>query len=575
MISQTAIKMNTIRPQQIDEPASKWRSLAATCSNQEHTDTEVASGTVGVVGGSMTGKGGAVNTGDLSGQDVERRQAGVRSVIVAQAGLETKHGGTTSTQEQRRVTTAGAKDGRKADQTDKTPNEDQPTGVPATDKQEGEDLWQRHRAERGVWSQKMLEALDTGVRGKKWFSLIDKIYAERTLQLAWAKVQDNAGGCGVDGITVGHFGKDSQKRLLAVKEQVQRGTYQPKPIKRVWIPKLGSSEKRPLGIPTVTDRVVQAATRMVIEPIFEREFAPHSYGFRPGRGCKDALRRVEELLQSGHIHIVDVDIKGYFDSIPHDLLMKQVREHIADGRVLKLIEGFLKQGVMTQMGKMESHEAEDGTPQGGVISPLLANIYLNPLDWQTSQKGREMVRYADDMVILCQSAEAAQQALQDLREWANQAGLTLHPEKTKIVDMGQPKANFEFLGYQFWRSKTSGQIRRFIREKSLKKLRAEIKPLTKRANGHSLEAIVARLRPKLKGFYNYFKHASASALENVDGWIRGRLRGILRKRAGRRGRGRGRDHQRWNNHYFAQLGLFSLKQALELEKSSLRKADNC
>ena len=338
---------------------------------------------------------------------------------------------------------------------------------------------------------------------------------------------------------------------------------------------------RPLGIPTVSDRVVQTALKMVIEPIFEHEFAPQSYGFRPGRGCKNALRRVDELLQSGLGHVVDVDIKGYFDSIPHDKLLKLVRERIADGRVLKMIEAFLVQGVMAQSETMDGYEMkeieemETGTPQGGVISPLLANIYLNPLDWQMSREGHQMVRYADDMVILCPDAESAARVLQSLRAWMAQAGLTLHPEKTKIVDMGQPKAHFDFLGYRFWRGKTDGRLKRFIRPKSVRKFKEAIKPLTKRSNGHSLETIAGRLKPKLRGFFGYFKHASVNALSGLDGWVRGRLRGILRKRAKLRGRGRGRDHQRWPNHYFVALGLFSLEDAWRAATTSLRKGANC
>ena len=245
------------------------------------------------------------------------------------------------------------------------------------DKQAEEDLWQRHKAERGVWTEPMLAALGRGWKGKKWFSLIDKVSAERTLRLAWEKVHANAGAGGVDGITIGRFAQNSHRRLLAVNEHLNKGTYQPKPVKRVWIEKPGSVEKRPLGIPTVTDRVVQAAVRMVIEPIFENCFAEHSYGFRPGRGCKEALRRVDKLLRAGRTHVVDVDIKGYFDAIPHDRLMALVSEHIADGRVLGIIEGFLKQGVMEggELAKTEEDEPQ-GTPQGGVISPLLANIYL-------------------------------------------------------------------------------------------------------------------------------------------------------------------------------------------------------
>jgi RNA-directed DNA polymerase len=263
-------------------------------------------------------------------------------------------------------------------------NREEPSApVPGRDKQAEEDLWQRHKAERGVWTEPMLAALARGLKGKKWFSLIDKISTERTLRLAWEKVRANAGACGVDGITIGRFEQNSQSRLLAVKEHLSKGTYQPKPVKRVWIEKPGSAEKRPLGIPTVTDRVVQAAVRMVIEPIFENRFAQHSYGFRPGRGCKEALRRVEELLKAGRQHVVEVDIKGYFDAIPHDRLMALVREHIADGRVLGLIEGFLKQGVMesAELAKTvedvpegeprdESEDESHGTPQGGVICQI-------------------------------------------------------------------------------------------------------------------------------------------------------------------------------------------------------------
>jgi RNA-directed DNA polymerase len=401
-------------------------------------------------------------------------------------------------------------------------NREEPSApVPARDKQAEEDLWQRHKAERGVWSEPMLAALERGLKGNKWFSLIDKVWSERTLELAWEKVRANAGACGVDGITIDRFAKDSQSRLLAVNEQLKRGTYQPKPVKRVWIDKPGSAEKRPLGIPTVTDRVVQAAVRMVIEPIFENRFAKHSYGFRPGCGCKDALRRVEELLRAGNTHVVDVDIKGYFDAIPHDRLKAQVRKRIADGRVLGLIEGFLKQGVIEGT---DWHEAkEEGTPQGGVISPLLANIYLDPLDWLMAQSGFEMVRYADDMVVLCRSQEEAAAALSKLKEWMEGAGLTLHPDKTRVVDMNLAGSHFDFLGYRFYRSRR-GSLCRLVRPKSLRKLRETIKPKTRRNNGKSMDAIVADLNRTLKGWYSYFKHVHPSELSEIDQWLRTRLR---------------------------------------------------
>jgi len=471
----------------------------------------------------------------------------------------------------------GAKGGRKAEAFEETNREaaNSPP-VPTVDKQGEEDLWERYGAKRGVWSQKMLAALQSGVKGKVWFSLMDKVCGERTLQVAWEQVRSKAGACGGGGISVERFGKDSQNRLLAVKEHLSEGSYRPQAVKRVWIPKAGSASLRPLGIPTVRDRVVQTALKMAMEPIFEREFAPHSYGFRPGRGCKDALRRVEQLLQSGLVHVVDVDIRSYFDTIPHEKLMSRVRERMADGRVLGLIESFLKAGVMEQGEKMApSQPGEEGTPQGGVISPLLANVYLNPLDWLMSQTGLEMVRYADDMVILCAEAASASTALQRLRGWMEQAGLELHPQKTKVVDMGQPGAHFDFLGYRFWRGKTNGRIRRFIRPKSAKSIRGRLKPLTRRTNGQSLEMVIARINPVLEGVYGYFKHASAAALEELDGWVRGRLRGILRWRRGGEGRGRGQDHQRWPNHYFAKLGLHSLKQTQDQEIASLRVGDTC
>gem|GEM_PF-57074 len=556
-----------------------------------------STGSYGVVGGSRSGKGCDVNAGDLPGQETRATSppVGVRAAIVAQASCgKTNAGKSPGTVERNRVTTGGAKGGRKANASSEGQSEEEPSGVPGEDKQEGEDLWQRHKAERGVWSEKMLEALEKGVKGNKWFSLIDKVSRLDVLERAWEQVQSNAPARrdGVDGITVEAFAKDSQKRLLAVSEQIKQGSYQPQPVKRVWIPKPGSAEKRPLGIPTVRDRVVQTALRMVIEPIFEKEFAPSSFGFRPGRSCQDALRRVDELLKSGHWQIVDIDIRGLaalrlglrprlrrpvsaslrlFDAIPHERLMAEVEKHVADGRVLKLIEAFLKAKVME--GK-DSLEVESGTPQGGVASPLLANIYLNPLDWMLAEAGIEMVRYADDIVVLCREPERAMEVLEKIRKWTEQAGLELNAGKTRVVDMAQAGAHFDFLGYRFWRGKT-GKLRRFIRPKSRQKLRERLKPLTKRNNGNSLEAIVAKINPILRGWYEYFRHANADALGEIDGWVRGRLRSILRKRRKGRGRGRGSDHHRWGNSYFAELGLFGLKEVRAEELSVSVKEQMC
>lgn len=448
--------------------------------------------------------------------------------------------------------------------------EEKSTSVSARNKQVGEDLWQRYGAKRGVWTEPMLNALEKGVKGNKWFTLIDKVRSERTLGIAWEKVRSNAGACGVDGVSVELFAKDSENRLLAVKEQLTEGSYQAQAIRRVEIPKPGSKEKRPLGIPVVTTRVVQNAVKMVIEPIFEHEFATTSYGFRPGRSCKDALREVERLLREGYVHVVDVDIKGYFDNIPHEALMELVKERISDGRVLKLIEMFLKQGVLEEGIEIEP---EKGSPQGGVISPLLANIYLNPLDWLLQDLGIQSVRYADDIVMLTQSPEEATRALETISAWAEKAQLTLHPDKTRVVDMNEGRASFDFLGYRFLRTK-KGKLLRLAKPKSKKKLRETLKKPTKRCNGKSMEAIIANINPKLRGWFNYFQQAHKSEHEELDGWVRMRLRSILRKRHKGQGRGRGKDHIKWRNCYFENLGLFSLAHARE-KALSLHRGANC
>ena len=451
-----------------------------------------------------------------------------------------------------------------------TQSEDKSVRVPVRDMPVEEDLWQRYKAERGVWTEPMLAALEGGMKERKWYSLSDKVCADSTLELAWAKVLDNAGACGVDGITVERFAKDIQSRQPVVKRHLSEGTYQPKPVKRVWIPKPGSAEKRPLGIPTVVDRIVQTALKMVIEPIFESCFHPQSYGFRPGRGCKDGLREVWRLLKGGHEHVVEIDIRKFFDNISQDRLMKLVQERIADKKVLRLIKVFLEQGVMEGTELMKS---ETGTPQGGVISPLLANIYLDPLDWKMSEAGFKMVRYADDMVVMCRTAEEAQIALETISGWMEGNGLALNEEKSHVIDMTQHNSHFDFLGYRF--KQTNNGLRKYPRPKSIQKLRQTIKPLTRRNSGKSLEEICQIITPILRGWYGYFKQAGRSDLQTIDSWVRGRLRGILRKRRGGRGRGRGSDHQRWPNRYFTELGLFSLKSAFETELASLRNGANC
>lgn len=433
--------------------------------------------------------------------------------------------------------------------------QEQPASVPVRAQQAGEEADRRalHArwpwVEASVWTERMLAALEQGVKGNVWFRLIDKVYNPKNLWSAWAKSAKNNGSAGVDGITISRYEKDVEQNMARLSGMLKEGSYRPKAIRRTYIPK-ADGKMRPLGIPTVQDRIVQGAVRHVIEPIFERQFAQHSYGFRPGRGCKDALRRVDGLLKAGYRYVVDADLKSYFDTIPHDKLMKRVREHVADGRVLKLIQSFLEAKIMEGLSEWAPFA---GAPQGAVLSPLLSNIYLNPLDHLMEQRGIEMVRYADDFVLLCRTMEEAQAALELVKAWTAEAALTLHPEKTRIAD-AQAEA-FEFLGYRFDKG------RKWPRDKSKKKLRESLKPYLKRTSGVSLQVIIARINPKLRGWFGYFKHADRRGLYDIDRWVRTRLRAIQSKRHKGKGKGHGESQVRWPNSYFAGLGLFSLEQA--------------
>jgi RNA-directed DNA polymerase len=383
-----------------------------------------------------------------------------------------------------------------------------------------------------VWTERMVDALERGVKGGKWHSLIDKVYAERTLEAAWQRVERNGGTGGVDGERIADFKREGPKQLSRLSEQLRNEQYEPMPIRRVFIPKDGSHEVRPLGIPTIRDRVVQTALRSVIEPIFERDFSERSYGFRPGRSTKDALRRVDGLLGEGRTWVVDVDITRYFDTIPHQPLMKEVEKKIADGRVLDLITRYLKQDVLEATVSYAADE-QRGTPQGAVISPLLANSYLHPVDITMEQEGYEMVRYADDCVVMCATQHEAERALNRLRELMTARELTLHSEKTKLVDATKP-GGFEFLGYHFEQGKRSP------RKKSIRKLKDKIRERTRRANGHALHEIISQLNAVLRSWFEYFKHSRHSVFKPLDGWIRRRIRSILRSRQGRHGIARGK-----------------------------------
>jgi RNA-directed DNA polymerase len=408
----------------------------------------------------------------------------------------------------------------------------------------------------------MLATLERGVKGGVWYSLIDKVYPQTTLEAAWQKVRANKGAAGSDHQSITAFESNCATNLARLGEEIRTDTYRPRPIRRTYIDKTGSKEKRPLGIPTVRDRVTQTAVCMVIEPILEREFAPHSYGFRPNLGCKDALREAVRLLKAGYTHVVDADIKAYFDSIPHEPLMEEVRKYIADGRVLGLIEAYLKQDILEEL---KLWTPETGTPQGAVLSPLLANLYLHPVDVAMAEAGHQMIRYADDFVILCRNQEEATAALEAVRTLLTERGLTLHPDKTRLVDTTTPEGGFDFLGYRF------EQGTRFPRKKSMKKFKDAIREKTKRANGKSLPEIIKSVNYTMRGWFEYFKHSRKWTFQPLDGWIRRRLRSILRKRSKRQGISLGYDHIRWPNKFFQAQGLFNLEAAYAAECQSLAR----
>ena len=430
--------------------------------------------------------------------------------------------------------------------------ENKPARVSATTKQVGEARKRYGWAEPAVWTERMLTALETGVKGNVWFSLIDKVYSPANLAAAYRKVAANKGAAGVDGVSIEMYRERLAENLEHLHGRLKEETYQPQAIRRKLIPKAGrEGEYRALGIPTIQDRVVQTALRNVLEPVYEKGFAEHSYGFRPERGCKDALRRVDCLLKQGYQYVVDADFQSYFDTIPHDKLMNLVRNKIADGRVLKLINAFLNQKIMEGL---EQWTPVRGTPQGAVISPLLSNIYLAPLDHFMVEQGFEMVRYADDQVILCQRREDAEKALEALKTWTERAGLALHPAKTRSVDA--VKEGFDFLGYRFIRTV------RIPSNKSKQKLKNAIRGKTKRTRGKSLATIILDVNKTLRGWFEYFKHSRRYEFRPLDQWLRTRLRSILRKQAKMKGIGLGGENNiRWPNSFFAKYGLFNLEAA--------------
>lgn len=426
-----------------------------------------------------------------------------------------------------------------------------PIRVPFAATPTGETLTIDQWAQHVVWTDRMLETLlENKVRGGKWHTLIDKVYAPLNLYAAACKVTGKKGAAGVDGQSCEAFEEHLLVETRMLSDQIRDQTYRPNAVRRVQIPKAGKpNETRPLGIPTVRDRVVQKAILNVIEPILDHQFHDRSFGFRHGRGAHDALRIVEQKLQEGYVFVVDADLKGYFDTIPKDRLMVLIKEHISDSRLLKLFQLFLDQSIMEELREWTPVA---GVPQGAVLSPVLSNLYLNPLDHKMADAGFEMVRYADDFVVLCRSELEAQAAMDTIRSWVEQTGLTLHPTKTKIVD--SRTESFVFLGYSFRGDKI------YPRRESLAKMKARLTELTPRGRSGSIESIAKELNPILRGWFYYFRHCRWTIFTELDAKLRGRLRRLLLKRHRNNPERLPRNH-RWPNDYFTAAGLISLREA--------------
>jgi RNA-directed DNA polymerase len=399
---------------------------------------------------------------------------------------------------------------------------------------------------------------------RKVHSLVDKVYKMKNLELAWQRVRQNRGAGGIDGESIQTFEEELSANLNRLHEELKAGTYQPQPVRRKVIPKPGQPGKgRPLGIPTIFDRVCQQALQNRLEPIFEPVFDDANYGYRRGRSAKGALRKVWRELKGGQEWIVDADLKDFFGSVDHEKLMVLVSQRVADGRVLKIIESILKAGCYAQAGRLST---DRGTPQGGVISPLLSNILLTPFDWEMRRKGYSLTRYADDWVVTCKSRSEALAALADAQQILKKLGVTLHADKTRIVHV---RHGFEFLGFKIKRGKQTslklppgkicsgvvpGSMYAYPREKSIRHFKEQIRARTRRKAPVKTEGLIAQINPVIRGWGTYYCKAHVRKLFNqLDRWI---LHRIWSHR-----------HKRWRNagwkqwpetRLYGEIGLVNL-----------------